>query len=166
MTNTLRILALSWGLCSAAQALAQSATAAGGGDDAAIRQIAVDYAAAWTAHDARAMAALWTDDGDLVNPLGKLAEGRRAVEKMFAIEHMTYMKATRLKTEVKSIKFVSDSVAVLDAEATLSGVRDPDGNLIQPQKHAFFAVLVKSGTSWAIASARLIVYVPPPPEGN
>jgi ketosteroid isomerase-like protein len=47
---------------------------------------------AWNRHDAAALAALWHEDGDLINPAGRWAQGRAQVEKLFRDEQSTVMK--------------------------------------------------------------------------
>jgi len=49
-------------------------------DEAGIRATDEVFAAAWNKHDAKAMAATWAKDGDLVNPFGRVAKGRAEVE--------------------------------------------------------------------------------------
>ena len=55
-------------------------------EDAAIHKRYDEWVAAWNKHDPQLLASLWTENGDLINPFGKQAEGRQAVEKFFEAE--------------------------------------------------------------------------------
>ena len=51
--------------------------------EAEIKARADEFAAAWNKHDTKAMADMWSTDGDLINPYGRVAKGRAEVEKLF-----------------------------------------------------------------------------------
>ena len=48
---------------------------------AAIKKNSATFAAAWNKHDAKALAALWAKDGDLIDPWGATSNSRDAVQK-------------------------------------------------------------------------------------
>ena len=50
-------------------------------DEAAIREVQVQQAEAWNRHDAHAYAALFSDDGDVVNVVGWWWKGRPEIER-------------------------------------------------------------------------------------
>src|SRR5688572_17663078 len=52
------------------------------------------FQAAWNKDDTAAMAAMWAEDGTLINPFGTAAQGRDAVTKIFVDEHSGLFKAT------------------------------------------------------------------------
>ncbi len=54
-----------------------------GADDAAIRSIVPNFEMAWTKCDAKALALLWTEDGDFQSPYGSFAKGRREIGKFY-----------------------------------------------------------------------------------
>src|SRR5688500_6010127 len=56
-------------------------------DIAGVKKQCAAFVDAWNAHDPKAMAALFAEDGDAINPHGRVATGRAEVEKMFTDEH-------------------------------------------------------------------------------
>src|ERR1700731_2997378 len=50
-------------------------------DEAAIRALELQQQEAWNRHDAKAYAALFTEEGDCVNVVGWLWKGRAEIEK-------------------------------------------------------------------------------------
>ncbi len=129
-----------------------------------VRALTDAFAAAWGRHNARELAGLWTEDGDLVNPMGRAAKGRAEVQRLFAEEHATFMKGTTLSVTVNGERPLAPDLAVIDCEALLRGVTSPDGRSVPPFKHLIFAVVKKGDAGWRFVAARLVVPVPPPPE--
>src|SRR5258706_2478929 len=71
-------------------------TKAQAGDEAAIRKVFAGFGDAWGKDDAKSMASHWAEDGDIVNPQGRRANGRAEIEKLFADEHSTAFKGTHI----------------------------------------------------------------------
>ena len=67
-------------------------TAARAADDQAIKDRVTEFQEAWNKDDTKAMAALWADDGTLINPVGTFAQGPADIEKTFVDEHSTCSK--------------------------------------------------------------------------
>jgi uncharacterized protein (TIGR02246 family) len=134
------------------------------GEGSGVRVLTEAFAAAWGRHNARELAALWTEDGDLVNPMGRMAKGRVEVQQLFADEHATFMKGTTLTVTIQSERAVEQGLALVDCEALLAGVRSPEGQALPPFKHLIFALVKKQDGGWRFLAARLVVPVPPPPE--
>jgi len=129
-----------------------------GTDEAAVRARGAEFAAAWQKHDATALAALWTDDGDIINPLGRIAQGRAAVEKLFTDEHTgkgPFRESTlTIAATGETVRFPAPDVAVHDWDATSTGNYDQAGQKTAPI--AFHATFIwkKSGGSWNVFSCR------------
>src|SRR5687767_1942614 len=66
---------------------AMVSSAADEGDSAGVRQSCEAIVNAWNKHDAKAIAAVFAEDADMVSPDGKLHSGRAAIEKAFADDH-------------------------------------------------------------------------------
>jgi hypothetical protein len=72
-----------------------------------------DFVAAWNRHDARALAELWVDSGDLIDAWGVWGKGRAA------------MKNSTWRGEVKDGVLLYPDAAVVNAEAEISGILGP-----------------------------------------
>lgn len=120
------------------------------------------FVAAWNKHDAKAMAALWAPDGDLINPFGRVAKGRAEVEKLFSDEHTTVMKGSTYSLSNFTARFPSPAVAVVDWDGEITGVQAPDGSPIPAFKHHVVDVYTKKGGKWWLMTARAMAFLPPP----
>ena len=56
-------------------------------DEQPIKDRLEEFQSAWNKDDTTAMAAVWAEDGSLINPVGASAQGREEIEKMFVKEH-------------------------------------------------------------------------------
>jgi uncharacterized protein (TIGR02246 family) len=131
-------------------------------NDAQIRQVADDFAAAWNKHDPTAMAYFWSAEGDLINPSGRKAKGLTEIQRLFQGEHNGPMKNSTYATTAMSIRYLDSTLALMDNDAEISGIAAPDGSTSSLKAHVF-NVLRKSGGKWWVVSARAYVYLPPPP---
>jgi uncharacterized protein (TIGR02246 family) len=139
----------------AAPALAQ--------DEAAIRKAAADFVAAWNRHDAKAMAARFAEDGDIINPSAQAARGRAEIEKLFAGEQTTVMKGSTYVLAKADVRLLGPTTAVADWEGDITGMQGPQGEALPPFKHHVTIVYVKKGAEWLAAVARPYAFLPPPP---
>jgi uncharacterized protein (TIGR02246 family) len=140
---------------------------ASGADDAAagVKARLDEFVKAWNAHDAKGMAATWTQDGDLQNPFGRWAKGRAEVEKLFADEHgpTGFMRKSTFEVKSHTVRVVAADVAVLDAEVVVSGIGSPDGPQLSPQTFHLLAVDKKVGDGWFVFAGRPFMLAPQPP---
>jgi uncharacterized protein (TIGR02246 family) len=120
------------------------------------------FADAWNKHDTVAMTALWSFDGDLINPSGRTAKGMTQIQKLFQDEHSTVMKQSTYTTTSTSIRFIEPALALVDAESEVSGVATPDGTTVTIKPHVV-TLWRKTGGQWWIVAARAYSYLPPPP---
>jgi uncharacterized protein (TIGR02246 family) len=135
-------------------------------DEASIRKFGLEFAAAWNKHDPKAMAAYWAEDGDLINPFGRVAKGRAEVEKLFHDEHAGPMAGTTYATTLSSVRFPTADLALSDWEIVVTGMRGPDGTVGAPFKPHVFIVLTRKGGQWLTAAARPYQFLSPPPAGK
>lgn len=145
-----------------ALALVLPVAAAASSDEEAIEARAIEFAVAWNKHDPKAMAMLWAEDGDLINPFGRIARGRREIERLFADEHSTYTKGTMYTIDLKWIRMVKPDVAVATWDATISGMTTGDGSVMAPLEHMVTVVVVKRDGKWWTVAARPMIPSPPP----
>lgn len=156
--TVLPALLLAAGACG--QAFAQSPTpkrakpaAAAAGDsqpasaDGAIRQSSQAFVEAFNKGDAKAVAALWTDDGDYTDESGRTFKGREAIEKEYA-SFFAANKGVQIKVIVDSVKLLGDGAAIEDGRAYLEPAPGA------PAISKYTAAHVKVGSEWLMATVR------------
>lgn len=159
MNKTFVSIALTAGLVAA---IPTSARAAESGTKAAIERLGSEFVAAWNAHDAKKMAAVWADDGDLINPFGQKASGRAAIEKFFEAEQAGATKGTTYTIESTSIRELDRNTAFADWESVVTGMMGPDGKPQPPFRHHVSIVYMMKGGHWKAAAVRAGVFQPLP----
>src|ERR1043166_3583311 len=92
-------------------------------EEAAIRKRHDEWVAAWNKHDPKLMASFWAEQGDLIDPFGKRAQGPEAIEKFFQGEHTGtgMMVGTTYSGTITDIRLIGRNVAVVDVDAEVSG---------------------------------------------
>ena len=133
--------------------------------DSEVKARGEEFAAAWNKHDAKAMAALWAPDGDLINPIGRMAKGPAEIEKLFAEEHGSMFKKSTYKNITANVHALSADLAVVDWDVTIDGEIGPDGKMVPTDKPHVTAVMKKANGKWWIETARAFEYMkmPAPP---
>jgi len=81
------------------------------------------FVAAWNVHDAAAMAACWTDDGDLVTTGGVYACGRAEIAAVLAVEHLGVLRETRATMQLVRVRTIAPAMRALDAQMYIDGPR-------------------------------------------
>lgn len=124
------------GLCAGPVASAQPGTPDSGGnakeggpsrsgsDLAAIRAGSVTFVAAFNKRDAKAVAALWTQDGEYIDEAGRRIAGRDAIEKAYA-EFFADHPNVALRITIESLRQVSPKTAIEQGRATVEPGRYP-----------------------------------------
>jgi uncharacterized protein (TIGR02246 family) len=129
-----------------------------------VQSLTKSFSDAWESGDSAAMAELFTADGDLVLATGLKVNGRSQIKSTLTDEHERFMKGTRFRIEVDSVRELAAGVALMDGSAQLAGVRTPDGNAVQPLPHLVFAAVVRRAGEWKFEALRISVPVPTAPE--
>jgi len=132
-------------------------------DEAAIRKLSNDFFAAWGRHDVKAMAATFAEDADIINPFGRVAKGRAAIEKLFTDEHAGPFKGTTYTATV-SLRMVAPTVALGDWVSTVDGMHDPAGKALPPFEHHVAVAYVKKDGHWLTIAARPYAFLFLPPQ--
>lgn len=159
MTYLIAFLVLASGFVWAQESLMPSVVIKN--DEAGVQKLMDDFVAAWNKHDPKVMAALWLPEGDLINPWGKLAEGRDLVEKLFVEEQSGPLKLVSMQMHVNHVRFVTFKVALVDATVFLDGPLDAETRKLIPfEQHAVFLV-TEEKEGWRIAAARPYVLLGP-----
>lgn len=115
---------------------------------AAISASAEAFAAAYNAHDATAIAKLFSPKAEIVDEDGVLTKGREAIEKNFASQFEEHPQAT-ISIDIDSIRVLTPNIAV--EEGVVRG--DPGDD--EPASVARYLVVhVKVEKEWQVASVR------------
>lgn len=130
-------------------------------DDQVIRDLASTFWESWNKHDAKAMVAIFRDDATLINPMGRVANGRAEIEKLLTEEHATYMKESVARGGAVKIQFVGRNVAIIDQEIDLSGAKGFASQDDAPFKLHLSSAVTKKNGKWLVAAARPYSLLPP-----
>jgi uncharacterized protein (TIGR02246 family) len=131
-------------------------------DELAIRNVEAGYDTAWNRGDALGAARFFTEDAVVINPSGGSSAGREAIERSLSDLLEGRGRGSTHRSEIVSIHFLKDDVALLDGEAVIVGFGDESATL----RHRFTDVLVRVGGGWRIAQVRAYVFLPPLEEQN
>ncbi len=152
----------------AAEAPAAAAPAAKKGakavadDEVGVKAAFDRFSQAWGAGDAKARAAVFTNDGSVINPFGKEAWGRAEITKLFEMENETIAKGTTHVFDNFKIAFVMNTIAFVDCDGTISGLKSPAGDAMPDQKTHVFVVAVKRSKDWQFRYARPTIFATMP----
>lgn len=128
------------------------ATAAAKPDPAAqveaVKKTAEAFAEAFNKHDAKAVAALWTEDGEYIDAAGQRFDGRAAIEKEYEAFFAAAPNA-KITVEVDAVRPVGAMAALEDGRTTLS----IDGKSTMSAA-SYTAVHAKVGDQWLMSSVR------------
>jgi uncharacterized protein (TIGR02246 family) len=115
---------------------------------AAIRSQSDVFATAFKNADAKAIAALWTEDGEYVDDTGRRFSGRNAIEKAYA-EFFADNANAVIRIAIDSLRLVSPNAAIEEGRAI---VEPAPAGIAGVSKYT--AVHAKIGDNWLMASVR------------
>jgi len=119
-------------------------------------------ASVWDEHDTAAMAALWREDGDLINPFGRKASGRVQVEELLRDEHAGPMRLSSYRVVGIWARELRPGLAFLEWDGEITGMRAGDGEKLPPFKHHVSALIERRDDAWLLIAARPHTYQAPP----
>ena len=128
-------------------ALAAPVAAQTSADEQAVRAASVAYKAALERGDGKALAALWTADGDIVDEQGNVSKGRDSA--MLTTKPAEGAGRTESKINETSLRFLSPDVAIEDGTVEVV----PPGSST-PLTGRFSAAWVRQGDGWKLGSLR------------
>lgn len=112
------------------------------------------FADAWSARDARAMAALFAAEADFLTLTGHWAEGRKQIAETVAGEMAGAFARARLVTGRTKSRTLAPGVAHLMQRYVLSGILNPDGSDAGRVGAILSATLVEGPEGWQVAAAQ------------
>ena len=151
MATTVSLFAVMFG------AVCTAETGKTGTDDAAIRSIVPNFETAWTKCDAKALAQLWTEDGDFQSPYGSFAKGRMEIEKFYREAFESGYCKSKGTGKIESIRAIQKNVAIIDGTWEIRGAHDQNGHETAPEAGRFTAVVAKQNGAWRIVAQREMI---------
>ena len=115
---------------------------------AAIRAGAQAFVAAFNRRDAKAVAALWTKNGEYIDESGRRFLGREAIEQSYSEFFANSPKVT-LRVMIDSLRLLNDGTAIEEGRAVVDPL--PAGGLTYGK---YAAVHIKVDGKWRMASVR------------
>jgi uncharacterized protein (TIGR02246 family) len=166
MTSTRTVAFAGLALALAAGIFVASRPARGDqGDAEGVAATCKAFKNAWNAHDAKALAGVFSDDADVthVDPWGKVDEGKPAIlnnlTEMFGPKGPMRDSTIVVHTEVA--RFPTPDTAVTDADATVNGMYGPDGSKVS-MNFSVVNVWKKAGGKWSVFACRPTLKPAPP----
>jgi uncharacterized protein (TIGR02246 family) len=129
-------------------------------DSAAILHLIQGHADAWNQRDAKAAAALLTEDAVWVTSAGVELRGRNAIEQAHA-QWFAQDSAVGGTTHIHppgtiAVRFVREDVAVADLEGQFVTSTPPGGEVTVLERARIFVVATRTGDTWHISQLRNI----------
>jgi uncharacterized protein (TIGR02246 family) len=143
--------------------MATSSAAFAGGAEDAILKVHEEFAANWDKDDYKAMASMFADDADLINPLGRVAKGKAEIEALYKDEHSTTFKGSHFASDCKAgVRVLKPDVAVVTCAFEITDAKLPDGKPMPSLKGLYTATMVKSKAKWRVVVGRPMIPFTPP----
>jgi uncharacterized protein (TIGR02246 family) len=132
-------------------------------DEAEIRNLVqTRQQEAWNRHDAKAYAALFTEDGDLVNVVGWWWKGRPQIEQKLTEAYIFVFRESTLTVNEVQVKFLAPDIAVAHVHWSMVGAKTPP-NIPEPRQGIQTLTLRKQAGKWLIAAFQNTNAVPETP---
>jgi uncharacterized protein (TIGR02246 family) len=123
-------------------------------EEAALQKRAEAFVEAFNKGDAKAVAAFWTPEGDLVDQDGHHFKGRKAIEELYT-NFFAETKGAKLYIRIGSLRVARPDLALEDGETEVVVPDSP------PSAGRYTVVHVKVDGKWYFESVREAVAVPP-----
>ncbi len=134
-------------------------------DEAAIKALNDRFATAWNNGDSKTMSMAYTKDGCLIDPFGREARGRAAVDSLLSLTVNSFLKSTTTRFDIGYIRFLKQDVAFVDATQTINGAMSPEGTPLPEIKLHLVLSLIKNGGKWWYVDARPYQFMASPEQG-
>jgi uncharacterized protein (TIGR02246 family) len=118
-------------------------------DEAAVRAHFETFGDAWTKADAKAVAATYAADADIVRPGQDPVQGRAAIEAFYVRQFAGPLKDTKKSMTIERVRLVSGELAIVDSRYTI----DRESPALHV-RGVSVAVLVKRNGQWEAVASR------------
>jgi uncharacterized protein (TIGR02246 family) len=131
--------------------------------DAAMEKLRTDFEQAWNRGDAKALAALYTEDALTVNAEGVAVRGRSAIEKTMGGSFAGPLKGSTISIKAGASQALPGDMSLNEGTYTISGGKGPDGKPMTINGR-YLNTAVKRGNAVLIAGSA--AFIPQPPPGG
>lgn len=136
-------------------------------DEIAIHGVMDRFMAAWNQHDAKAFAAVFSEDADFTNIHGIGASGRGKIEAFHAkVFASMFSKSHQEYSEIKT-RFIRPEIAAVDVPWKMTGSTNMQGNPQSERTGLLNFVMEKRDGRWEIVvmhNLETSAFAPPPPK--
>jgi uncharacterized protein (TIGR02246 family) len=140
----------------------EQATATIGVTDATpdgIAALVAAYSAAWAAKNPVAFAAIYSEDVDVITPVGAILSGRAAVQAQHAFLFGGPFATSTSVSTVRRVDFVTGTVAIVDVDVVLTGYAAAPRGLPEFAPGVVSSrmrlVAVKRGGEWEVVAQQM-----------
>ena len=144
-----------WTGTSAGQQAAVSVSGCKAADDSAIRKLATEFDAAWTAKSASRYAATFSEDADWENAFGGHKQGRAEIEKTATDLLRNSFASVHETTTGTRILCITPDIALVDLYQTITGVTGGAGNVLADRHIRMSQIYMKRHGLWQIRVHRV-----------
>ena len=130
---------------------AENAPASPAGDEAAVKQVVANFEKAFDSHDVHAVSQLFVEDADFTNIQGATTHSRKELEEHLGPLFSTRLKTVNTATAVRTVRFLTPDVAVVDSDFTFTGFKGPDGADLPARKGFYDWIVTRQNGRWLIA---------------
>ena len=120
----------------------------------ALKQRVAAFQAAWNTHDAAAVTAFFSSDGDLIVEDGPVVQGRTALQQRWHDRFAGMAKGTSIVLTVRTVRPLTSDVAVVNVVAKVSG-DPPQGREMGSNEDRGTWVMVRQAGQWFISALRI-----------
>ena len=115
-------------------------------DEKALRDLFQQMQDGWNRGDGQAFAAPFTDDADFIVWNGRYLKGRQAIATGHQQIFETFYRGSRLEGSIKSIRFLSDDIALLHLHGR---PQMPDQTLPEPEQYSIQTLIgIRQDDGW------------------
>ncbi len=119
-------------------------------DEKAIREVHAALIKAYSSDDAKSVGSHFVSGAEYINAHGSIFQGRQEIEESLA-ESMADHPGCKLESEIDGLRFVSPTVALVDALVTITHAEEEQA---EPTTCHSSIVFLKTNDQWQIASVR------------
>jgi uncharacterized protein (TIGR02246 family) len=123
-------------------------------DERAIRAVAAHWQDDWNNHNYKAMAGLFTADGDYITDEASLLQGRGEIENWFGTEHRQMYLGSHWTNNEVTLRFLQPDIVIVHVTWAIHGDLDQKGLPRKGRPGISTWVMVKLGAGWKIRSAQ------------
>jgi uncharacterized protein (TIGR02246 family) len=135
-------------------------------DEDAIRQIIASTTEAMNKHNAKALARLYTPDGELDNVFGERWRSPAEIEKLLQVHFDAELREAKFSTSNVDVKFIRPDVAIAHVTNQVSGIVGPNGQHVPTHDERSMRVFVKTNGQWLVTGFHNTQVSPPGASGR